>query len=124
LVPPDAAWSEKLKVVGGLVALLVALGVVLTVALVAISLLSGDGQSIVSIATAAFGVIGSLAGAYYGVKVGSDGTQNAIEALQKQAAHAQALAAYVPPDQSRAALSDAQRLASGQPLEPPFSSQS
>jgi hypothetical protein len=46
-------------------------------------------QPVASIATAAFGVIGSVVGAYFGVKVGAEGTAKALDAHRAEAARAQ-----------------------------------
>ncbi len=67
--------------------------------------------NVVALATASFGVIGTVVGAYFGVKVGTDGTQTAVKGMQAEAAKAQAFAAHVPADQAEAALSSAAELA-------------
>ncbi len=76
-------WSrfsaEALKLVGGLVALAVGL---LVLCLIAAGAFIADPGHAGSIATAAFGVIGSIVGAYFGVKIGTDGTKEALEAHQ------------------------------------------
>jgi hypothetical protein len=54
----------------------------------AIAIDHDDAPSVASIATAAFGVIGSVVGAYFGVKVGADGTQRALDAHKAEAARA------------------------------------
>src|SRR3954454_21345606 len=77
--PPRAPQTatEGIKLIGGLVVVCVGLGVVLVIALVAMKVVDGDSEQ-VAIATAAFSVIGTLVGAYFGLKIGSDGTQAAV----------------------------------------------
>jgi hypothetical protein len=71
-------------------------------------------------------VIGTLVGAYFGVKIGTDQTKTAMEqtdrahsALREEAAKAQAFAAHVPPSEANRALRDAKDLASERPSAPP-----
>jgi hypothetical protein len=102
-----------LKLVGGLVALTVG---VIAVALLAGGALIADPGSAATIATAAFGVIGSIVGAYFGVKIGTDGTQKAVQAHQDEATRAQVFAAHLQPDQADLALAQARALVNDQPL--------
>jgi hypothetical protein len=113
---PVASASEsgvdRLKVIGGLLALsggLVALVVVVIVALIVKPDTTGG-----SIATAAIGVIGSTVGAYFGVKIGSDGTQKAIDAQQQEATKAQVFALHTAPEAAADAMANAQALISAQ----------
>jgi hypothetical protein len=85
--------ADSLKLVGGLVALS---GGLLVLGLIAGGAFIADPGDASSIATGAFGVIGSIVGAYFGVKIGTDGTQAAIEAQQKEASKAQVFAAHLP----------------------------
>ena len=48
------------------------------------------------VATASFSVIGTVVGAYFGLKIGADGTSNAIKGIRDEAAKAQAFAAESP----------------------------
>jgi hypothetical protein len=90
---------------------LLALGAgVLAVALVAGGALLAAPGSASSIASAAFGVIGSIVGAYFGVKIGSDGTQKAIQAQQAEATKAQVFAAHMPEATAEQALTTAESL--------------
>jgi hypothetical protein len=57
-----------------------------------------------TLATAAIGVVGSGVGAYFGVKVGSDGTARAVQGQREEAAHAQVFAAHLNPDLAETAL--------------------
>jgi hypothetical protein len=100
---------EQLQVIGGLVALCAG---VLAVALVAGGAPLAAPGSASSIASAAFGVIGSIVGAYFGVKIGSDGTQKAIQARQAEATKAQVFAAHMPEAKAEQALTSAESLVS------------
>ncbi len=103
--------AEALKTVAGLAAVMVGLAAVCVVAVVAMSLVS-DSQNVVAIATGSFGVIGTMVGAYFGVKLGSDSTQRAVQGMQEEAAKAQAFAAYLPSDDAEKAIARAGELLS------------
>lgn len=112
-------WSDRLQTVGALVAVGAGLLTLLVIACVAIGVVHDDAQSVASIATASFGVIGSVVGAYFGVKVGAEGTARALDAHRAEAARAQAFAAHLPEGRARRALIDADRMARGVPLDEP-----
>jgi hypothetical protein len=79
---------DGLKTIGGLVAVVSAIIGVVALTIVTQSRLSTDkASSIVAIATAAFGVISAMVGAYLGIKVTAD--QSADAQQQAQSAHAQ-----------------------------------
>jgi uncharacterized membrane protein YeaQ/YmgE (transglycosylase-associated protein family) len=104
--PPGKA--DQLRLIAGLLALsagLIALLVVVIVALITKPDTTGG-----AIATSAIGVIGSIVGAYFGVKIGSDGTKSAIEAQQKEATKAQVFALHTPSEQADAVVSQTERL--------------
>lgn len=101
--------AEALKTVAGLAAVMVGLAAVCVVAVVAMPLVS-DSQNVVAIATGSFGVIGTMVGAYFGVKLGSDSTQRAVQGMQEEAAKAQAFAAYLPSDDADKAIERAGQL--------------
>jgi hypothetical protein len=113
-VPQTA--TEGVKLIGGLVVVCTGLVVVLAISAVAMLLLSESANEVVAVATASFSVIGTLVGAYFGLKIGSDGTQAAVAGLRHEAAKAQAFAAHVPTELSNAAIADAQALAGGDDL--------
>jgi hypothetical protein len=112
-------WSDRLQTEGPLVAVCAGLLTLLVIACVAMGVVHGDARSVASIATASFGVIGSVVGAYFGVKVGAEGTARALDAHRAEAARAQAFAAHLPEARARAALIDADRMARGVPLDEP-----
>lgn len=98
-----------IKVVGGLIALIVG---VIVVGLLAGGALIADPGNAAPIATAAFGVIGSIVGAYLGIKIGTDGTQKALQAQQDEATKAQVFAAHLNPDKAELALDQARAIVS------------
>jgi hypothetical protein len=122
-MPTVSQRAESVKAVGGLLALTAGLVVLGLVAGIAIIATPGDAGST---ATGAFGVIGSIVGAYFGVKVGADGAQKAVEGQRAEAARAQIFAAHIPREEADDILhqaDDAAHAARGrQPrMEPPKS---
>jgi hypothetical protein len=99
-----ASMAGLLAVGAGLLALM-AISVAAIVALP-----SGNGQNVVAVATGSFGVIGTVVGAYFGVKLGADGRQAAQHAQRAEAAKVQALAAHLDADEATEALKEAERL--------------
>ncbi len=106
---------DQLKVIGGLIALCAGLLTLLIIVVVALSLESDSTGS--AIATAAIGVVGSIVGAYFGVKIGTDGTQSAVTAQkqavtaqQQEAVKAQVFALHTPSDKADLAVAQAERL--------------
>jgi hypothetical protein len=111
----DAPWTEKVRVIGGLVA--VSLGLLAVVGL-AIGALVAGGQTAATVAGSASGVVGSIVGAYFGVKVGADQTREAIGAAREasaqkdaHAAKAQVYALHVAPGDAAAIEAEAQQAA-------------
>ena len=96
---------------------------VFIIALVALGTV-GESQK-AAVATAAFTVLGTIVGAYFGVRVGSAGREQAEAARNAESVKVQELAARVDPQVARAALDRAQeRLDSGEfriPGAPPTS---
>jgi uncharacterized protein YacL len=113
----EDSWSEKIKTIGGLVAVVVGVLAVLVIAIVA---MAGDSSSSATIASSAAGVIATIVGAYFGVKVGSDQTKNAMKqtdkAMDKQAVEAtkaQVFAAHLPPHEAKDILALAEAAGRG-----------
>jgi uncharacterized protein YacL len=106
--PREETWSEKVKTIGGLIA--VAIGVIV-VGVVAVIALIKDTETASTIASAAAGVIATIVGAYFGVKVGSDQSKTAIEAQQAEAAKAQVYAAHLPPEKAEGIVDLAEQAA-------------
>ncbi len=100
-VSPKENWSDKIKAIGGLVA--VGAGV-LAVALIAVIALIKDTSTASTIASATSGVIATIVGAYFGVKVGTDQGKTAMDNQKAEAAKAQVFAAHLPADQAKDVL--------------------
>jgi uncharacterized protein YacL len=93
---PKAAedtWSEKVKTIGGLVAVVSGVVAVLAIAIVAMIV---NSSTAATIASATAGVIATIVGAYFGVKIGSDQSKTAAEGQKAEAAKAQVYAAHLP----------------------------
>jgi hypothetical protein len=121
---PPSGKAEAIKLIGGLVVVCSGLLVLIAIGLTAIIVVRNTTSDVVAVATSAFGVLGSVVGAYFGVKIGTDGTQTAIEGLKNEAAKAQAFAAHVDPNDAAKAIALAQKLAGGSgATTPPSGSQ-
>jgi hypothetical protein len=93
----ETTWNEKVRTVGGLVAVVVGVVAVGVVAIIALT----QGTEIAStIASSAGGVIATIVGAYFGVKIGTDQSKQALEGQLTEAAKAQVYAAHLPPDKA------------------------
>jgi hypothetical protein len=109
--------AASLKTISGLLAVVAGLTSLTIIALVAISVMNDNNSAIVSIASGSFGVIGTVVGAYFGVKAGNDstqkaidGTSKAIDGLKDESAKAQTFAAHMDPGKVSEAISDYQAL--------------
>jgi hypothetical protein len=101
-------WSEKIKTIGGLVAVTVGVIAVGTIAIIA---LIKNTETSATIASAAGGVIATIVGAYFGVKVGSDQSKTAIDGQKAIGAKAEVYAAHLPPDAAPGIIAMAERAA-------------
>ncbi len=110
--------TEDLRIIGGLLALCVGLLVLLAIVVVAIFQLPASQAG--AAATGGITALGSMVGAYFGVKVGSDGTKEAIKGQKEEATKAQAFALGVNPAESAKVL-DALQQMTGKP--PPAAEQ-
>jgi hypothetical protein len=99
--PPGKA--DQLKIIGGLLALVAGLIALLGVLGLAIAVRVTE-MHFSQLAATVIGVIGSIVGAYFGVKIGSDGTDKALEAQRQESARAQIFAAHLPPAEAAQAL--------------------
>ncbi len=110
--------TTNIQSVGGLIAVAVGVSAILVLALATVFLLafkiSAPTEAVVAVATGAFGVTGSVVGAYFGVKVGTDQTKPIAEAAAAAQARSTAIALHVPPEKAREAL-DAAKNAAGPP---------
>lgn len=95
------SWSDKVKAIGGLVA--VGMGILAVGVIAFVALLKG-GEISATIASSAGGVIATIVGAYFGVKVGTDQGKTAMENQKAEAAKAQVFAAHLPADQAKDVL--------------------
>lgn len=114
---PQRLWSESIKTIGGLIAVVVGAIVVAVIAGIAIS---KNTQTAATIAASSSGAVATIVGAYFGVKIGSDQTKTALtaaneasKAKDKQAAKAQVYALHVPHDQAETVETAAARAAEG-----------
>jgi hypothetical protein len=108
--------AESIKLIGGLVALGSGL---LVLALIAGGALIAGTATAEKIAIGAFGVIGTLVGAYFGQKIGSDGSKDATERANQEATKAQIYAAHLPPNEATEVIKLAHAAATGEELKAP-----
>ncbi|HEV2791154.1 MAG TPA: hypothetical protein VGV69_07640 [Solirubrobacterales bacterium] len=90
----DGAFSDKLKTVGGLTAVTVGVIAVLAIAIAAIV---QNSDTAATIASSAGGVIATIVGAFFGVKIGTDQSKTAQNSQKEEAAKAQVYAAHLSP---------------------------
>lgn len=115
-VEPKAQTKvEGLKTVAGLTA--VAIGAVVVGAIAVIALLKGGDES-AQIASSAGGVVATIVGAYFGVKVGTDQTKTAMDQTQKavdgqkaESAAAKVFAAHIPSEKAKEVIGEAEQAA-------------
>jgi hypothetical protein len=88
--PPTRAQS--ITEIAGLIALVVGLAVLGLVAIAAMIVAPGGSKEV---AVGAFGVIGSVVGAYFGLKVGAESAQKSADGQRQEAAKAQVFAAHI-----------------------------
>ncbi len=102
--PEAPNLPERIRVIGGLVAVGTGVIAVTAIALVAIALHSEDAATI---ASSAGGVIATIVGAYFGVKSGSDRAKAASEDTKAEAAKAQVYALHLPAEKADKVLEQA-----------------
>jgi hypothetical protein len=101
-------WSQHVREVGGLVAVVAGL---LAIAGIAAGALIADSQTAATVASSTVAVVGSIVGAYLGVKIGTDQTKSAIQAQREEAAKGQIYAAHMPKEDALKAVPMAQKAA-------------
>jgi uncharacterized membrane protein YfcA len=117
-VQVDDSQGGSLASSAGLIAVATGVGAILLLALAALFLLafkvSAPTDAMVAVATGAFGVIGSVVGAYFGVKVGTDQTkpmaaaaETATQAAARANVRSEAIALHVAPDLADRAMNAA-----------------
>jgi hypothetical protein len=100
--------AESIKLIGGLAAVVIG---TIVVGIIAAAAISKGTDTAATIASAAGGVIATMVGAYFGVKVGSDQTKAALDGQKAEAAKAQAFAAHVPSEKADEVLAQAEEAA-------------
>jgi len=95
--------ADQLKLIGGLIALFLGL-LALSGVLAMSKWLDVNARQFTQLATTVIGVVASIVAAYFGVKIGTDGTQKALEAQREEAARSQIFAAHLPPEVAKEAL--------------------
>jgi hypothetical protein len=102
----DTTLSEGIKTIGGLLAVIAG---VIVVAVIAAAAISKNSQTAATIAGSTTGAVATMVGAYFGVKIGTDQTKQALDAADrhaktatKEAAKAQVYALEVPVDRADA----------------------
>lgn len=105
---PEESLTERIKTIGGLVA--VGIGV-LTVGVIAIVAVAKDTETAATIASSASGVIATIVGAYFGVKAGNDRAKAAGDDQKAEAAKAQVYALHLDPTKAPQVQRDAEAAA-------------
>jgi hypothetical protein len=101
---PSRDPAQRIKEVGGLVAVIAGL---LAIVGVAVRALIAGTQTAATVAGSAIAVVGSVVGAYLGVKIGTDQTGKAIQGQQIEAAEAQIYASHMSEQQAASATAAA-----------------
>lgn len=73
--PGGAADHRTVKALSGLIAVVAGVTAVAALAIVTLSQLSDESDSVVAVTTSAFGVISAVIGAYLGIKMSTDATE-------------------------------------------------
>ncbi|HEY1286197.1 MAG TPA: hypothetical protein VGF04_08920 [Solirubrobacterales bacterium] len=101
-------WSQHVKEIGGLLAVVAGL---LAIAGIAAGAFIAGSQTAATVAGSATAVVGSIVGAYLGVKIGTDQTRNAIQGQREEAAKGQVYAAHMAKEEALKAVPLAQEAA-------------
>jgi hypothetical protein len=101
--------GEFLRASGGLV--VVTVGLLGLIAITSASLGSVAVEERATVATASFTVLGTIVGAYFGVRVGARGKDDAEAARALAAAKVERLAAHIPVQEAERVLDDVDRAA-------------
>ena len=94
---PKKDWADRVREIGGLVAVIAGL---LAITGIATAALVAGTQIAATVAGSATAVVGSVVGAYLGVKIGTDQTEEAIQGQQIEAAKAQVYASHMSEQQA------------------------
>lgn len=91
---------------GGVVVVIIGVGAVATIASASLGTVP-DGEK-ATVAAAAFSVLGTIVGAYFGLRVGSQGKEEAEQGRRLATAKVERLAAELPPEAANRALREAE----------------
>jgi hypothetical protein len=97
-----ARLAEGASAVGAILVVLAGIGAVFVLSLVALGTVPDDQKS--TVVAAAFSVLGTIVGAYFGVRVGAAGKERAEAAQQAASIRLEEMAAVAPKDEAREAL--------------------
>lgn len=111
----NATLSESIKMIGGLLAVIAG---VVVIAVIAAAAISKNSQTAATIAGSTSGAVATMVGAYFGVKLGTDQTKQALNSADQQAktkdqqaARAQVYALHVPAENAEAVRNQADEAA-------------
>jgi hypothetical protein len=100
-------FMEVLAASGAIIVVSLGMGFVFVITLVSLGTLPDEQKT--AVVTTAFTVLGTIVGAYFGVKVGAAGKEKAEKAREAEAVRVQELAAHVDPVVALSALDRAHR---------------
>jgi class 3 adenylate cyclase len=103
--------AELIAASGGVIVVIIGVGALGTIT--AASLSSVPDAERATVATAAFSVLGTIIGAYFGLRVGQKGKEEADQARQVATAKVERLAAEVEPSKAKDILDEVDRGESG-----------
>jgi hypothetical protein len=112
-----ARLAEAVSSFGAILVVLAGVGTVFVLTLVALGTLPEDQKS--TVVTASFSVLGTIVGAYFGVRVGAAGKERAEAAQQAASIRLEEMAAVAPRDDAREALNRADRRIAERVENPP-----
>jgi hypothetical protein len=107
--PEPAGLVGVISAIGGVLVVSLGLTFVFIIAIVSLGTVSSDQKSVV--VTAAFGVLGTVVGTYFGVRAGAAGKERAEAARDLETIKVQELAVRMDHTAARAALDHAQERA-------------
>lgn len=101
--------ASSIQAVGGLVAVVVGVSAITALAVAAMAFISNgkDANSMIPLATAAFGVISAVVGAYLGIKIGTDQSASSAQDAKEANAKLTAVQGFIPAEHQE----DAQKAA-------------
>lgn len=100
-----ARLAEGTSAVGAILVVLAGIGAVFVLSLVALGTVPDDQKS--TVVAASFSVLGTIVGAYFGVRVGAAGKERAEAAQRASSIRLEEMTAVAPEDDARQALNRA-----------------